>query len=111
MNDKEFAIWEKRVFGYGYGSGEEPILTSLKAFVSTILKEGRRYEYTALEAALGEPVTWLLINALCKSGDIEYGTSPRFGWFYNEELLAFIRTHSVDEMVAILEREDDSCAP
>ena len=103
MSSKVFVEFEERVFGYGYGSGEEPILEALRVFVSTIPEGERQYDYRVIEHELGAPTTWLLINALCNSDYIDYGTSPRFGWIDNDELLDYIRNHSVDEMIKALE--------
>lgn len=103
--DDYFRDWFHEPFGYGYGSGEESILKSLKN-MTNILKDNidsggnYTYDYRDLEKLLGEEVTWLLINALCKNDDIEYGSSPRFGWFYGSSarLIEYIKEHSVDDM-------------
>lgn len=73
-----FADWEAYAFGYGYGSGEDHVIPLLQKFIS-LIPDGV-YDYRLLEKELGGPVTWLLINALCRVDIIEYGTSPRGGW-------------------------------
>lgn len=106
IRDKHFIDWESEVFGYGYGSGEEPILTCLKFFLDTL--EGRGYDFRKLEAELGKATTWFMINTLAHADIIEYGTSPRFGWLTEKgELLRdYFRGKTVDELCNILEVEE-----
>jgi hypothetical protein len=61
------------------------------------------YEYRTLEAALGQTITWLLINTLCHADILEYGTSPRFGWLTDEGkcLQAYIRGKTFEELVLL----------
>jgi hypothetical protein len=102
--DEFFRDWFHEPFGYGYGTGEESILYQLRALVELLHwnenGENFTYKYDELEAGLGEATAWLLINALCKNGDIDYGTSPRFGWFYGhaKRLIDYIKNHEVDDM-------------
>jgi hypothetical protein len=112
--DDHFSDWESHVFGYGYGTGEEPVLRALIQFFGAC--DGFKYDYIELEAALTAPVAWLLINALCHADIIEYGTSPRFGWMTNDHgraLARFVRTHSFDEMVRLTNRDEEyiECYP
>jgi len=74
-----FTDWEASTFGYGYGSGELYIIQALKVFLAACPSEGT-YDYKVFEKELGPTVTWLLINILCKTDIIEYGSSPRFAW-------------------------------
>lgn len=88
----EFAEWEGATFGFGYGSGEGPVFAILQEF-RRLLEDGRSYDYRKLEEAFDPPAAWLLINALCKSDTVEYGTSPRFGWLTHDvgaPLFAFL---------------------
>lgn len=102
--DEHFRDWFHEPFGYGYGTGEEPILRQLKALAELLeWKEDSslyKYDYKKLEDGLGEATAWLLICALCKNDDIEYGSSPRYGWFYGkgERLVQYIKSHAVEEM-------------
>lgn len=119
--EQNFIDWETNVFGYGYGTGEEHTLASLKMFFATIGTDPERpnsYDYQKLEAALGPTVAWLLINTLCKHGVdiIEYGTSPRFAWLTPQgvALKDFLASKSVEELVELCcsRSEDDfPCSP
>lgn len=116
--EDSFRDWESDVFGFGYGSGEEPVLTALKGFIACLYdsKDARSYDYAKLETVLTPAVTWLLINALCHADIIEYGTSPRFGWLTRkgERLRDFIGSHTIDELVEICCNHDEnysSCSP
>ena len=100
MKLSEFAEWELGVFGYGYGTGEAPVISALKAFMESF--STGTYDYRALEALLGASTTWLLINALCHADIIEYGSSPRFGWLTDKgvALRKVVTEHTVDELAA-----------
>lgn len=105
--DENFIDWEASAFGFGYGTGEPHVLGALKSFFDLIgvdRESPRSYDYNKLEAAFGAPVTWLLINALCRHDIIEYGTSPRFGWLTaeGEALKAFVDSKTVDELVDLV---------
>ncbi len=106
MNDKEFVKLENRIFGYGYGSGEEYTLRALKNFLRRT-GSSKNYDYRVFETDLGETITWLMINALCKADIIEYGCSPRFGWLTGkgEELKEYLEGKSVDELYDLLRLE------
>jgi hypothetical protein len=77
--DEYFRDWEAHVFGFGYGTGEQYILPTLKLFLSAVPIKGN-YDHEQLEKACGSAIAWFLINALCHADLIEYGTSPRYGW-------------------------------
>ena len=64
--EENSADWESHVFGFGYGTGEEHVLTALKNFMSVINPDGRTYDFQKIEAVCGPTITWLLINILCK---------------------------------------------
>lgn len=103
MNEQEFKEWEQDTFGYGYGTGETPILTILKTFMQS-LEDERRYDYRNLEKIFGTGITWLLLNALAKSDTIEYGTSIRFGWLTKkgEKLRDFIKNKTITQLYEII---------
>lgn len=109
--DQYFCDWESAAFGYGYGTGESPVLDALKQFAELTTKDSDgemfTYDYEILEKNLGPPVTWLLIDALCKDGTIDYGTSPRYGWFLGAgaTLIKYLRNHSVEEMYKVVMAE------
>lgn len=113
--EQHFADWESDTFGFGYGTGEEHVIGALKTFLEAIPDDGG-YDYRVLEEKLGKPTAWLMINALCHAHVIEYGTSPRYGWLdqpHGVALAAFVRAHTVDELVMMTVRtEDDApCYP
>lgn len=102
--DQYFADWEDHVFGFGYGTGERPILTALKTFFETE-DERHCYDYEALEKALTPPTAWLLITLLCKADVLEYGGSPRYSWptlDKGDRVKMFVASHTVDELVEIV---------
>lgn len=99
ITDKHFIDWESDVFGFGYGTGEEPVLQTLIRFFS-LLNERGSYEYHVLESELGQPTTWLLINTLCHADIIEYGSSPRYGWLTEKGKL--LRDFMKDKSLAVL---------
>lgn len=112
--EQNFADWESTAFGFGYGTGEEPVLRALKGFFDCIGIEAggsteRGYNYERLEESLGAAVAWLLINRLCQIDVIEYGTSPRFAWLTGEgeALKAFIDQHTVAELEEICQHSED----
>lgn len=96
--EESFRDWEASAFGYGYGTGEGPVLDALRTFMEAIPE--RVYDYEVLEKACGEQVAWLLINALCKDDVIEYGTSPRYGWLTpaGERLRAYVVSKTAQEL-------------
>ena len=100
--EDNFVDWESHVFGHGYGTGEEHVLTAVKAFMAAVGKRDYpdSYEYPVLEASLTPTVAWLLINTFCHHHIIEYGTSPRFGWLTDQgkSLRDFVSAHSVAEL-------------
>ena len=97
--EQYFTDWESDAFGYGYGTGEEHTLRALKEFLAGIPKTGS-YDYQKLEAAVTAPVAWLLINALARRDEIDYGTSPRYGWLTasGKALAEFMETRSLDQL-------------
>lgn len=105
--DQYFCDWEGEIFGYGYGTGEGPVLVALHQFMSAIPE--RTYDYTVLETACGDTVAWLLINALCKNGDIDYGVSSRFGWLSpgGELVRAYVLSKTPEELTAIVSHSDN----
>ena len=110
--EENFADWEGHVFGYGYGTGEPHTLAALKTFFECVgaRADFRGYDYDNLERTLSPTAAWLMINALCHAGAIEYGTSPRHGWLTDkgERLKHFVGKHSVDRLVAICCERDES---
>jgi hypothetical protein len=109
--DQYFRDWEDEAFGYGYGTGEPVVLTALKKFAELTTNDNYPdqfiYDYEVMEKELGPTVTWLLINALCKDGAIDYGSSPRYGWFMGPGalLITYLREHTVDQMYDTLTSE------
>ena len=101
MTNEQFKEWESEVFGYGYGTGEEYTLATLKKFF-TFFPES--YDYEKAENLLGKETFWLLLNILCRADVIEYGTSPRYGWYTEKgkEVLAFVKEKIVQEMYDIV---------
>jgi hypothetical protein len=104
--EESFVDWESSAFGLGYGTGDEHVLRALKSFFAAFGNEDRpnSYDYRKLEAAVTPAVAWLLINRLCQTDIIEYGTSPRFAWLTpeGEALKAFIDSRSVEELEGIV---------
>ena len=110
--DEYFRDWENHAFGFSYGTGESPVLEALKTFFATVGYDKDHpysYQYESLEAVLGKPVTWLLINRLCQISIIEYGTSPRYAWLseQGERLKMYIDSKSVDELYEICTGEPE----
>lgn len=106
--EQHFADWESSTFGYGYGTGEEPVLQALKHFLATIPPVGT-YDHEALEAACSAPIAWLLINVLAHDDKIEYGTSPRYGWLTKsgQALAEFFRTRPVEQLTELTDQGED----
>lgn len=111
--EQHFTDWESDAFGYGYGTGEEHVLTSLKTFFASVpvgaAAGERSYNFQVLESTLTPPVAWLLINALCHIDAIEYGTSPRFGWLTDsgEALGKFFAEHTVEQLYELTNPDHD----
>ena len=101
--DLYFIGWESEVFGFGYGTGENRILPSLVLFMKTVPLEGT-YDYEELERKVGSVVAWMFINALCKADNIEYGSSPRYGWLTDsgKRLQKYILSKSEDELYELV---------
>lgn len=112
--EESFIDWEANTFGFGYGTGELPILTAFKVFMATIPADPRLpngYDYQKIEAQLGPTVTWLLINILCRHtvDIIEYGSSPRFAWLTPKgmRLKAFMDTKTNEELYELCVSRDE----
>lgn len=106
--ENHFTDWEQSVFGYGYGSGEKYIAEALKKFFELCPDSGN-YDYEVFEKSLGQTVTWLLINTLCRADILEYGTSPRFGWLDDKgrELKKFFDSKTIDELENLSGHQED----
>jgi len=107
--EQQFRDWEGNLFGFGYGTGEMPVLTSLRTFLEAMPDSGS-YDYKVLEKAAGETVSWLLINVLARADHIEYGTSPRYGWLTEsgKALREFITARTPEQLYEIATgRPDD----
>ena len=109
-----FYDWYADVFGFGYGTGDEYYCRDLLGFFMALgLKDAPSiysYNHGVLEDRLGKQGAWYIINQLCKSGVIEYGTSPRNGWltsrgklmnqvigeFNHDTLYEFVMSHDDD---------------
>jgi hypothetical protein len=121
-HDDYWIDWEADAFGFGYGTGEPHVIPALKTFFA-LCRDGsdgqtRGYDYRDLEAALGGPISWLLINALAnyRLDIIEYGSSPRFGWLtaHGERLKAYVDSKTADDLIGLVVlRDADSniCMP
>lgn len=114
--EQHFADWEGEVFGFGYGSGEEHVIGALKIFMEAIPDDPEHgygaYDYENLEKLLGPTTAWLLINVLCQADILDYGTSPRYAWLsrpHGAALHAFVKAHTVDELVTMTDRDPDDC--
>jgi hypothetical protein len=109
-DDDYFKDWEAETFGFGYGTGELPVIMALHTFLENCPAEGC-YDYEKLESALTSPVAWLLINILCRHEVyiLEYGTSPRGAWLteHGLRLKAYVTSKTVNELLAVLERDND----
>jgi len=109
---KNFADWWDGAFGYSYGTGEIYIIPALRIFMENVSRgecgQERQYDSEKIEEQLGPAVAWLLINALCSDGVIDYGTSPRFGWLNDKgvALRDFILAHTTDELYAMTDRDE-----
>jgi hypothetical protein len=101
--EEYFCDWEATTFGFGYGTGERPILAALQIFMECTPPE-KAYDYALLEEKLTPTVAWLLINALCGVDILEYGSSPRFAWLTKEgkALREFVVSKTLDELTEIV---------
>lgn len=113
--EDHFADWERDKLGLGYGTGEEPVLGALKAFMSLTVRSDdgiTTYDSLVIEEKLGVTVAWLLINFLGNNGLTDWGCSARFGWLTSagNALKDFIDQKSLEELVDICTREQEySC--
>jgi hypothetical protein len=98
----QFIEWESKVFGAGYGTGELPIMKSVKIFFECF--NNNSYDHEILEKALGDSVTWLLINLFNHYNIIEWGTSARYGWLTSsgEYVRDFIKDKTPEELYELL---------
>jgi hypothetical protein len=113
--DEYFRDWYEWEIGYGYGTGEEHVLPSLRQFLETCSPDDG-YDYRNIEKAIGGSLTWLFISVLAKSNIIEYGTSPRFGWLtpMGKRLYSYLVGRSGDELydaVCIHDKDYSQCTP
>jgi len=103
--EQHFCDWESNTFGYGYGTGEESVVSALKQFLSLCSKGqfSHMYDHRELEAALTPAVAWLLINVLIHDDKIEYGSSPRYGWLTptGGRLKEFFAERTVEQLVGM----------
>jgi len=109
--EENFIDWEHSTFGFGYGSGEQHIVSALKTFLECC-NATQPYDYRIIENRLTPVVTWLFINILAKQDIIEYGTSPRFGWLTvsGRALKHFIDLHPVEYLVNLVTNVDQDYA-
>ena len=109
--ENHFTDWEQNYFGYGYGSGEEFVTPAIKKFLSACPEEGN-YNYQEIEKALEGPITWLLMNTLCRADILEYGTSPRYGWLTQEgvALKKFMESKTDEELIGLSGHQDEGYA-
>lgn len=114
LTDKYFRDWESYVFGYGYGSGEEPVMKAILQFFNTMTSNSperpyhKSYDHEVLEKTLGNQVTWLLINNLCHADILEYGTSPRYGWLTEKGqiLYRYLENKTLKDVMEVLFGDD-----
>jgi hypothetical protein len=103
--EQYFIDWESDVFGYGYGTGEEPVLLALKNFLLLCCNGPYQhaYNYDELEKALTPTVAWLLINTLCHANILDYGTSPRYAWLtpQGEALKKFVSERTAVQLAEL----------
>jgi hypothetical protein len=106
--DDYFVDWESKIFGYGYGAGEEYVIAALKKFMEMVPMEGC-YEYKQLECELSPTVAWLLINILCKAHILEYGSSPRHAWLTNcgRRLKEYLGNNTLEQLENVLDVTGD----
>mgnify|MGYP001160154475 CR=1 FL=1 len=113
--DECFKDWESSFFGFGYGSGEEFILTSLKIFMDCCREKEEglspSYDYKELEEKLGKSTAWLLINFFCKHDYVEYGSSSRYAWLTPTGcfLKKYLEKRSVEQLCNILDEYTTEC--
>lgn len=107
--DQYFTDWESYVLGYGYGTGEPHVFQALRNFFCSAKTDGRNYDYEELERGCTPQVAWLLINVLAHADVIEYGTSPRYGWFTDngQALAKYIRERSVDQLIEATDHDEN----
>lgn len=103
-----FRDWEAYVFGFGYGTGEQYTIPTLKRFMELLYPNDSGnnpscYDHESLEKELTPTVAWLLINIFCKDDVIEYGTSARYGWLTEKGNLLkdFINKYTSEELYEI----------
>lgn len=107
--DEYFRDWESTTFGFGYGTGEEYVLKALKTFFTSI-EEDDSYNHENLSHALTPTVAWLLINVLCNSDIIDYGTSPRYGWLTisGKNLKSYIDSRTEEQLISLVCETDEN---
>lgn len=105
-NNDYFRDWERHVFRYGYGTGEDHIIPALKAFMAAVPSAGG-YDYRTLEVAVGPVPAWLFINRLHAAGLFDYGVSPRFAWLTMEglRLKSYLDTNEAAALIDIATSE------
>lgn len=112
VTDKHFREWEQDAFGYGYGTGEAHILPVLWSFMAH-LEHGHAYSAEVMEEVLGSTVAWLLINVLCRTHILDYGTSPRYGWLrvQGERLRDYMLNQTPEALYVIATQDFDYDEP
>ena len=112
VTEKHFREWEQEAFGYGYGTGETYILPALHAFFLH-LEDGHAYTAATMEEGLGGTAAWLLINVLCRTQMLDYGTSPRFGWLtrQGQRLRDYVLSKTPEELYEIVTQDMDPAQP
>ena len=106
--DEHFRDWEADTFGFGYGTGEAAILPALRQFLM-LCPDAAGYDYRGMEGALTAPAAWLLINALCRVGVLDYGSSPRAAWLSSagKALKAYVAARTDDALYETVAVFDD----
>lgn len=116
--DQYFIDWESDTFGCGYGDGEAHILPALKRFLELCPVDAENghpcsYDYTTLEKELTPTVAWLLINRLCRTQILTYGTSSRVARLTDQGLALkrYTADKTEDELYDIIADRDFSYIP
>lgn len=104
-DDEVFKDWFNDTYGYGYGTGEKPILTAIMIFLGNCSSnENHIYSYDEIEKVIGKAATWMLISVFCKQDLVDYGTSPRFAWLTEKGkwLLNYLKGKSLQYLYSLV---------
>jgi len=97
--EKNEIKWIQDTWDFDVYGEEMPLIKAVRTFFDSF--SGKKYDYRKVMSNMGnEALGLLLIHVMDEYGNIDYGTSLRFGWTTEKgEHLRMILQHYTDEKI------------